>query len=214
LTGHPKYGIIYRVRNNKKSKQNSRVEASSPERKADGTFLPGTHWRPRKPHWDKAWLLNEYVTKKRSAGEIASDAGCTENNILFWLGKHGIKCRSMSEVRKIKKWALKGKANGMHGRCGCKNPRWIDGSSPLRQAMYARSFWKELAKAVYERDGYKCRRCGYPKSHGRPLHAHHVKPWAGNADSRFCLSNIITLCKTCHRWVHSKENESNEFLSH
>jgi 5-methylcytosine-specific restriction endonuclease McrA len=119
----------------------------------------------------------------------------------------------MEEIRRIKKWGLTGKQNGMFGRCGAKNPRWIDGSSPLRQTMYARSFWKELAKAVYERDGYACVRCGAKHTKGKKLHAHHIKKWAGNPKSRFDLSNIISLCQICHNWIHSKENSGNEYLS-
>jgi hypothetical protein len=202
------------MKRNLKSKRNSPNEASRQNRRRDGTFKPGTHWRPRKPHWDRKWLMKEYSTKRRTAAEIATEAGCTENNIFFWLKKHSIHRRSMSEIRRIKKWVVSGKKNGMYGRCGSANPRWIDGSSPLRQKMYARSFWKDLAKSVYDRDEYKCRRCKSPHCKGHPLHAHHVKPWAGNPKERFALENIITLCKPCHNWVHSKDNSRHEFLSH
>jgi 5-methylcytosine-specific restriction endonuclease McrA len=119
----------------------------------------------------------------------------------------------MSETRRIKKWGASGKANGMFGRCGAENPRWIDGSSPERQRMYARSFWKELVRAVYARDGYKCVRCGAKHTGSNRLHAHHVKAWAGNVDTRFDLRNIITLCEGCHNWVHSKKNTRREYLS-
>ena len=34
-----------------------------------------------------------------------------------------------------------------------------------------------------------------------------------NPDYRFELSNIITVCQSCHNWIHSKENTKNEFLS-
>ena len=176
-------------------------------------FKKGTHWRPRKPHWDKAWLENEYITKQNSTGDIAKGIGCTDANIIYWLRKHGIKRRTTAEARAVKRWEAKGEKNGMYGRCGQDNPRWIDGSSPLRQKMYARSFWKELAKSVYERDNYKCIRCGAGHTSKNKLHAHHVKPWAGNEDSRFELENIVTLCQSCHNWVHSKENVDNEYLS-
>lgn len=192
---------------------NQSLKSTTSSRGCDGRFLKGTHWRPHKEHWDKEWLYNEYYTKKRSAGEIASDIGCTEANILYWLRKHGIARRSISDARAIKKWGLCGEKNGMYGRCGSENPRWIDGSSPDRQTMYARSFWKELSKAVYERDGYKCVRCGQKHDAKHKLHAHHIRPWAGSPEYRFELSNIITLCQNCHNWVHSKENANNEYLS-
>jgi hypothetical protein len=199
------------MKNARSSTKNSRGAASN--RDANGRFLKGTHWRPPQPFRNKPYLLAEYVAKKRSAQDIATEFGVTSGAVLFWLHKHKIARRTTSEARAVKKWGLSGKANGMYGRCGAQNPRWIDGSSPLRQTMYARSFWKELAKAVYQRDGYRCVRCGCAHSKGRRLHAHHKKPWAGNPDARFSLDNIITLCEPCHTWVHSKKNTKNEYLS-
>jgi transposase-like protein len=169
--------------------------------------------REPKPYWEKKWLVAEYVKKGRSAQEIAAEFGCAETNVLYFLTKNGIPRRSMKEVRQVKTWAMSGAANGMYGKCGAQNPRWIDGSAPERQTMYARSFWKELAKVVLERDSYKCQRCNATHSGKNKLHAHHIKTWAGNPKSRFLLPNIIILCQTCHNWVHSKANVNNEYLS-
>lgn len=176
-------------------------------------FKKGIHWRPYKIFRDKDYLISEYINKQRSANNIAKEHGITESAILFWLNKNKIQTRKMSEIRKIKKWGLRGRMNGMYGRCGSANPRWIDGSSPLRQTMYARSFWKELATTVYERDKYKCVRCDAKHTSKQKLHAHHIKVWAGNPNSRFDLKNIITLCQSCHKFVHSKRNIKNEYLS-
>lgn len=176
-------------------------------------FKNGQHWRPEQEFRKKEYLIEEYVLKKRSTSEIANDFGVTDSAIIFWLRKHGIARRTISEARKIKKWGVSGKSNPMYGRCGSENPRWIDGSSPERQKMYARSFWKDISKFVLDRDGYKCKKCGATKSSKNKLHAHHIKPWAGNPDYRFELSNIITVCQSCHNWIHSKENVNNEFLS-
>ena len=211
------------MKRKKKSSRNSKsVELN---RECDGRFKKGVrnsrktefkkgqHWREPQKFRGKEYLLNEYKKKKRSASDISREFNVTDAAIYFWLKKHKIPRRSMTEIRRVKKWGLTGKQNGMFGRCGSKNPRWIDGSSPLRQTMYARSFWKELVKTVYKRDEYKCQRCGNPHTTKNRLHAHHIKPWAGNPDSRFELSNITTLCKACHNWVHSKGNIKNEYLS-
>lgn len=169
--------------------------------------------RKPKPYWDKKWLIAEYIEKKRSAQDIATEYGGSESNVLYFLAKNNISCRTISQARKIKKWGLNGANNPMYGKFGAKNPNWIDGSSPERQKMYARSVWKELIKSVFSRDEYKCLRCGALRSGSNKLHAHHIKPWAGNKKFRFSLSNIITVCRNCHNWIHSKANINNEYLS-
>lgn len=168
--------------------------------------------RIHKPFWDYAYLELEYLVKKRSAYDIASEWGVTEGNVLYWLHKNNVPRRDTRETRKIKYWGVKGIDNPMFGRCGSDNPNWIDGSSPERQSNYARSFWKEIAKEILERDGYKCVRCGALHSGKNKLHAHHLKSWAGHKDDRFELANIITVCQRCHSWIHSKENVNSEYI--
>jgi hypothetical protein len=158
-------------------------------------------------------LEREYLGQGRSASDIATEHGVTENAILFWLTKHAIPRRTMHEVRRRKYWGSTGPKNPMHGRCGAKNPRWIDGSSPERQRLYAQSFWKQLVQEVYRRDGFRCRRCASPHTRRNRLHAHHVKPWAGHPTARFDLTNLLTVCAPCHQWIHSRENLRREFLS-
>ena len=183
------------------------------ERRSKATeFQLWQHWREHKQHWDADWLTREYVSNGRSAGDIAKQNGCTENNILYWLGKHGIPTRDMVQIRKAKYWGLLGAANPMFGRTGKANPHYVDGSSPERQRLYSRVNGREFIKAVYKRDGYQCRRCGAGKTTPRSLHAHHVKPWAGNEALRFDESNAVTLCRKCHSWVHSKANANGEFI--
>jgi len=107
---------------------------------------------------------------------------------------------------------LRGRGNGMSGRCGPLNPRFVDGSSPERQRTYASGVWKEMLRRIYKRDGHACLRCGSRGTGARGLHAHHVKPWAGNEALRFDENNIVTLCRKCHEWVHSRKNKKNEYI--
>lgn len=176
-------------------------------------FKPGQHWRKRKAHWDREWLLREYRDKQRSSSEIACEMGCTENAIQFWLRKHGIPRRSISEARSVKYWGANGEANPMYGKTGALNPRYVDGSSPERQRSYAQAAGQDFLRAVYKRDGYCCRRCGAPKTTPKSIHAHHIKPWAGNPALRFDLDNAVTLCRPCHSWVHSRANVNREWLA-
>jgi hypothetical protein len=174
-------------------------------------FKPGQHWRPRRPHWDREWLEREYQTK--SAGDLARSIGCTDEAIHFWLRKHGIPRRSVSQARALKRWAVAGEANGMFGRTGTANPNYIDGSSPERQRGYVQAIGRAFLRAVYQRDGYRCVNCGSAKLKPRWLHAHHIASWAGNEAVRFDPGNAVTLCRPCHSWVHSKANTERSYLA-
>lgn len=176
-------------------------------------FKPGQHWRPRKPHWEREWLVREYVDRSRSTGEIPIEIGTTDENVIYWLRKHGIKRRSTAEARAVKHWGCAGDANPMFGKFGAANPHYIDGSSPERQRLYSQGEGREFLKRVYARDGYKCVRCGSPNTGPKTIHAHHIRPWAGNVALRFDESNAVTLCRGCHGWVHSKRNVLREYIA-
>src|SRR5258707_10158916 len=116
-----------------------KAESASPATQ----FKKGEHWRKRKPHWDKSWLETQYIEKRRSVSDIASEMAVTENAIFFWLDKHGIPTRDMSEIRATKKWGSFGEQNPMFGKTGILNPNWRGGLTPLRQSVYANSNWKK-----------------------------------------------------------------------
>jgi 5-methylcytosine-specific restriction endonuclease McrA len=170
--------------------------------------IVGGHWREAKAYYDAEWLRTEYVDKQRSTGEIAAEFGVTDAAILFWLKKHGIPRRRISEARAIKRWGAVGPANPMYGRIGALNPNYKDGSSPERQRLYASGEGRELIRAVYRRDDYRCQSCGARKSGPRSIHAHHVKPWAEFPALRFDLDNLITLCRSCHHAAHRKGGDA------
>ena len=171
-------------------------------RNKKGQFIKGTHWRKPKPYWNKEWLVNEYHVLGKTASKIAHEQGCNENNILYFIRKHQIKTRTMSEIRAKKHWGLYGEQNGMYGRTGKDNPNWDGGHSPERQSEYAKSAWKQLAKSILMRDNYRCRDCG----HNNNLQIHHVKKWSRYPELRFDPNNLQTLCKACHKKKHSRKN--------
>jgi len=177
-----------------------------------GRFLKGEHWRAPRLHWDREWLHHQYVVLGVSTGDLAEECECTDANILHWLKKHGIPRRTVSAARSLKHWGPTGEANPMYGKTGAANPRFVDGSSPERQRLYAQGEGRAFIRDVLKRDGYCCRRCNAPKSGKRSLHVHHLAPWAGNEALRFSLDNAATLCRPCHHWVHSRENTEGEFL--
>jgi hypothetical protein len=170
-----------------------------------GWFKKGSHWRDPRPFWVRDWLFDEYITNKKSASEIAIEMKCTENNILYWLKKHNISTRNVSDVRKIKYWGSAGDKNPMFGKVKDQNPNWNGGHSPERQSQYARFAWKELAKSILKRDRYECKKCGEKHQRGHRLFVHHIKPWSKYPDLRFNMDNLVTLCENCHRKEHGKK---------
>lgn len=58
---------------------------------------------------------------------------------------------------------------------------------------------------VFCRDEYTCQCCGARNGGGAAviLNAHHVLNWKDNPESRYDVSNGITLCQSCHTRFHS-----------
>ena len=59
---------------------------------------------------------------------------------------------------------------------------------------------KKLRMEAYKRDHFTCQLCG--DNRGGNLVAHHLDGWSTDIDKRFELSNLITLCKECHKAFH------------
>ncbi len=64
---------------------------------------------------------------------------------------------------------------------------WRDGVTPIHKGR-----WQRTRKAVFDRDGWRCRSCGRA---GR-LEADHIdRRWPGGP---YNLDNLQTLCRPCH----------------
>lgn len=176
-------------------------------------FKKGQHWRDKKPFWDKEWCIENYCNQKRSCGDIAHEFGVTEAAVLYWIKKHGIDRRTISEARKIKKWGASGSDNPMWNRRGELNPNWMGGITPDRQAFYTSQEWKMACSAVWKRDNATCQRCEARKddSPDMPFHIHHIVSFL-DKDLRADPINLVLLCEACHHFVHSKRNINNEFI--
>jgi hypothetical protein len=182
------------------------------ERRSPATeFKPGQHWRKPQAFRDKDWLEREYVQNRRSCGDIAREFGVTDESVIYWLRKHDIPRRSVAEARAVKHWGSPGPANGMYGKRGAQVPNWQGGISPLRQAFYSSGDWKRAARIVGARDKGICRRCGKGPLGRWDSHIHHVIPF-GIESCRADPDNLVTLCRECHAFVHSKANVDREFI--
>jgi len=65
----------------------------------------------------------------------------------------------------------------------------------------SREVQPELRQLVLKRDNYTCQICDSTKS----LHCHHIEGVEQNPIESADIDMCITLCKSCHKWVHSKE---------
>jgi len=70
--------------------------------------------------------------------------------------------------------------------------------------------YKKWRIDVYKRDNFQCQMPNC-KSKKR-LNAHHIKRWSDNAGLRFAVNNGITLCYTCHKNIHNKEEQYEMFF--
>lgn len=178
-------------------------------RNKNGQFTKGSHYREWKPFWEKEYLFNLYVNEKKSSSEIASMFDVTDGNILYWLKKHGIRRRNVSEAREEKHWGSFGRNNPMFGKIGTLNPNFKGGVTPIRQQVYSQSEWKTIAKEVKERANGKCERCGDTSSR---LHIHHIMPITDGNPIVCSVDNLVCLCPKCHAFIHSKSNTDSELI--
>jgi len=110
--------------------------------------------------------------------------------------------------------------NGDHvlkGRTGKDHPSWRGGVTPLRNAFYSSEEWKAACVSVWHRDDAMCQRCGLDHRNinrqEKRFHIHHIKSFAMFPELRASPDNLILLCDTCHRWVHSRANTENKFIA-
>jgi hypothetical protein len=174
-------------------------------------FKKGQHWRVHQPYWDKKYLIEEYITKGKSLSDIAKIHNCHTNNIWYFIKKHNIKFRSISESRKLKYWGLKGQDNPMFNKRGELHPNWKGGITPERQSFYISNEWKKACSFVWKRDNAQCQRFKIKENEGVPFHIHHIISFR-NKELRADTTNLILLCEICHSWIHSKNNKNSEFL--
>ena len=74
--------------------------------------------------------------------------------------------------------------------------------SRLHKIAFASHRWMALRRRVFERDGYRCCKCGKA---GR-LECDHVRPLKASGDP-YDLSNLQALCRTCHIQKTRLENQ-------
>lgn len=103
---------------------------------------------------------------------------------------------------------MTGERNPMYGKRGAEVSSWKGGATPERQAFYSSPEWKQAARIVRARDKGICQRCSKSCKEKRDSHIHHIVSFQ-NKEIRADPSNLVTLCRDCHRLIHSKGGDVN-----
>jgi len=109
-----------------------------------------------------------------------------------------------------------GKGNDPYwkGKTGSQHPSFKGGLTPERQSVYSSQEWVNAVKKVWARDNAICQRCGVHHNSQEQrgnFHIHHIVSFQV-PELRTEESNLLLLCKPCHKWVHSKKNIDKELL--
>lgn len=168
--------------------------------------------RPPQPFWNKDWLYNEYVIKKKSTGEIAREINVRYQTIWPWLKKHGITARQTG-VRGEKHpnfgkpGVNLGKKVPSLARFGKNNPNWKGGHGSYRDRLYANTKWRTIAQKVKKRDA-ACKMC----CSSNRCEIHHILPLAKYPLLGLEMNNLILLCYDCHKKIRNKELRVSKML--
>ena len=77
---------------------------------------------------------------------------------------------------------------------------WPEGYKPAT----SREVQPELRQMRLALDNYECQRCGISIEQAE-LHCHHYTGTVQNPIESADLDNTVTVCKNCHKWVHTQE---------
>lgn len=90
---------------------------------------------------------------------------------------------------------------------GARHPNWQGGKSAINLHVHRGPGWNRLAEKARNRDGRVCMLCGKTEAeNGRRMDVHHIVTYhdINNAKKANRLSNLISLCKSCHKKEDNK----------
>lgn len=131
-------------------------------------------------------MISPFKGKKHSNESIEKIKESIKNHP----NRRGPKGKPWSEARKLAQKSRNGKPYK-------RNPRK---KSVIKGGREYSPLWNEIRKITYKRDSYKCQECGVKcvdkksKNTKNVIQCHHIDYDTTNND----LSNLITLCASCH----------------
>lgn len=93
-----------------------------------------------------------------------------------------------------------GKENPTHK--GEKNINWKGGVTPEHEKERKNIAYYDWRRKVFERDRFTCRVC-FAKGY---VQANHIRPFRSHKELRTEITNGITLCIPCHKFIFKREN--------
>lgn len=169
--------------------------------------------RDPKRVWE--WIKN-YGLETRPRGTDYGQCFKPGCGSLFVGRKHSDETKEKIRQKSLQDGRVPYLKNGVHWlkNEGAVPPSWKGGVTPERQSVYSSKDWCNAVKQVWKRDCAKCQKCG--KNHNEELnrgnfHIHHIVSFSVK-ELRCDPSNLVLLCKECHRWVHGKNNINKDFL--
>lgn len=168
---------------------------------------------------DRAWLEEQYHHLGLEQEAIATLAGVSSHTIRAWIRKHNLQKPTGSWTIGKTPWnkgklyhpgwkhSEETKKRLSEQKKGSRNPQWKGGIT--RQAVVIRRPIEKLREQVFCRDGYICRKCC---GRGGKLTIHHIIPIWAAPEMAHDITNLATLCRTCHREITGRELEFVEFF--
>jgi len=147
--------------------------------------------RPNRDHWFKPGAPSLFKGRTHTPTARAALSRASKGNLRRLGKKHTPETRALIATITRERTARGAKHYAYRGGASSRN------LSLRRQPEYF--IWR---KAVFARDGYKCRDCG--DDHGSNLRAHHEKPVATHPELAYDVGNGVTLCHPCHELRHYK----------
>ena len=151
--------------------------------------------------------------KERSLSETGvagKPTKCIDCHVPVWRGSK--RCRACNLESRLKPKILRfcvdcGVAlkSSKSQRClKCHNKKQDKGLSKERAKFNASKQWNKVRTACFFRDSYTCRVCNKV---GGYLNCHHIKHYSTHKELRLSLSNLLTVCVSCHKEIHFGKNK-------
>lgn len=118
-----------------------------------------------------------------------------------WFKKGNIPKHVIKKGQKLAlghKQTLEHKRKMSESHKGNKNHNWRGGITEVHQLLRKQLEYRVWRKAVFERDDWKCKKCGEFEN----LRAHHIKNFSKYPELMFAIDNGITFCEDCHKLFH------------